>query len=512
MSLNHTFKQYAPLLQDLHARSKEFDVLTSVSYIGIGLLALFLSRYLTLKDGNGAIRKLGGFPIFTAWTFFTKRFDFIWANFGNDPHFKFKVLHHNVVALRGEEARKAYFDNKSLDFIEGYKILMGGVPRLGDINIEDTQRDNVSSFNKHLVKLLNRNRLSDVLPSLFSDIDKRMKTWGKQGQMDPFKSIYDLVFQMTVRMASCAELSDNFKAIEEIQALYWTLEKSATPTVLLLPWFPGPAKKRKEQATKDLFIKLHDYVELRRNAAVPSSDAIDVLLEEGLSTPDIVGFVLSVIFAGVINTGINSCWALVYLASHTDWKDKVKAEVDSLIQKHTTNSSNEPLHKRLAAIHISAWEDEMPVLELVIRETLRLSVNGVTLRRNLLEDMMLSGGVVKRGDFVAFSLADAHLNPEIYLRPHEFDPARFAPGREEDKKGTFSYLGWGAGRHPCSGMKVAKLEIKIILAFMLAGFDFGIVDKSGKPVTELPKPDRNDIHQSRPLGDPCYLQFKRTVE
>ena len=132
-----------------------------------------------------------------------------------------------------------------------------------------------------------------------------METWGKYGQMDPFQSIYDvcpyalfivkksnrlmqLVFQMTVRMASCAELSSNSKEIEEIQRLYWDLERSATPTALLLPWFPGPAKKRKEQSTKELYTKIHDYVELRRNAAVPSSDAIDVLLEQGSPDAEII--------------------------------------------------------------------------------------------------------------------------------------------------------------------------------------------------------------------------------
>ena len=116
-----------------------------------------------------------------------------------------------------------------------------------------------------------------------------------------------------------------------------------------------------------------------------------------------------------------------------------------MVDKHTTNASNDPLHKRLAAIHFSAWEDEMPVLELIIRETLRLSINGTALRRNVQEDLTFTGGVVKPGDFVAYSVADAHLNPEIYSRPNDFDPSRFSPGREEDKKGTFSYLGWGAG-------------------------------------------------------------------
>ena len=119
-----------------------------------------------------------------------------------------------------------------------------------------------------------------------------------------------------------------------------------------------------------------------------------------------------------------------------------------MLNKYTTNSSNEPLHQRLASIRVSAWEEEMPALELIIRETLRISISGLAFRRNLLEDMTLLGGLVKTGDFVAYSLADVHLDPEIYPQPNEFDPARYTPGREEDKKGTFSFLGWGGGAFP----------------------------------------------------------------
>ncbi len=42
-----------------------------------------------------------------------------------------------------------------------------------------------------------------------------------------------------------------------------------------------------------------------------------------------------------------------------------------------------------------------------------------------------------------------HMNPEIYTDPTEFDPGRYLPGREEDKKVDNAYLGWGAGLHPC---------------------------------------------------------------
>ena len=140
-----------------------------------------------------------------------------------------------------------------------------------------------------------------------------------------------------------------------------------------------------------------------------------------------------------------ACWALVFLASNPEWKKQVKAEIDALIAKHTDTVSRDPLHKRLAAIPISAWEDEMPVLDVVIRETIRLILTGTALRRNLIEELTVSSGTIRKGDFVAYLVADAHLNPEIYKRPEEFDPARFGPGREEDKKSTFAYLGWGAG-------------------------------------------------------------------
>ena len=97
-----------------------------------------------------------------------------------------------------------------------------------------------------------------------------------------------LVFQMTVRMASCDELAKNIEEIEKIQELYWILEKSATPTALLLPWFAGRAKKAKEVATRELYMKFNHYVDLRREAKVPTNDAIDILIGQGHSNPDII--------------------------------------------------------------------------------------------------------------------------------------------------------------------------------------------------------------------------------
>jgi len=476
--------------------------------------AVLYSALFPTAPKDTAIQPLGGFSIVTAWQFFDRRFDFLRSNFSKTGQnlFSFKVLQHSVVAIKGEAARKAFFDDRSLDFIEGYRILMGGAPRLKDIDAPTELKEDVSWFNKQLFHLFHKDRLTELLPTLLDDIQDRMEGWGKEGRMDPFKDIYNLVFQMTVRMASCRELATDTAVVDKLQKDYWLLEKSATPTALLLPWFPSKDKKNKEAATKRLFTTLHDYVELRKKSDVPTLDAIDILLGKGLSSEDTISVILSIIFAGVINTGINSCWALLFLSFHKEWKQKVIEEVNALIQTHTNTISTDPLHKRLSAIPVSAWEEGMPTLELVLRETLRLTMNGTALRRNIFQDLNITNKRLPKGDFLAYSLSDAHLNPDIYDSPHDFDPTRFLPGREENKKQNYGYIAWGAGRHPCAGMKVAKLEIKVVVAFFLAGYEYDVVDSEGKFPEQLPKPDYNDIHQTRPLGEPCYIQFKRVVD
>jgi cytochrome P450 len=51
------------------------------------------------------------------------------------------------------------------------------------------------------------------------------------------------------------------------------------------------------------------------------------------------------------------------------------------------------------------------------------------------------------------------------------------------------------GRHPCTGMKVAKLEMKLIVALFLVGYAYELVDDSGKFPVPFPQPDRNDISE-----------------
>lgn len=481
--------------------------------LAVGVV-MTLATLLRPSKSKAGVHNLGGIPVFTAWTFFTKRYDFLRKHFNSGKkYFQFRVLQHRVIALSGEEARKMFFVEQGLSLGEGYRILMGAAPYLEDINVkpEDGEIQD-GDFVKRLLLLMHKDRILDVLPALFEDVNRRMKDWGNEGRINPFKEIYDLVFQMTVRMATCQELAENKDDIERLTQHYWDLEKSATPVALLLPWFPSRAKKAQKNSTRALFTLLYKYVDLRRKAPVPSSDPIDTLIAYGDNNEAIVGFIMGVIFAGVINTGAKSCWILLNLGANPEWKSKVTEELKTLVTNHTNTLSKEPLHKRLAAIPLSAWEEELPALDLVIRETIRIAASGAALRRNLGKDILLADTTIKRGDFLTYSLSDVHLNANIYADPTKFDPGRFTKGKEDNQKETYTYLGWGVGRHPCAGMRIAKLEMKLILAMFLVGYEYELVDSRGNFPKELPLQDRNDIQQSRPLGDPCYLKFKRVTD
>src|SRR5258705_455528 len=118
-----------------------------------------------------------------------------------------------------------------------------------------------------------------------------------------------------------------------------------------------------------------------------------------------------------------------------------------MLSAHSSDMDTESLHKQLASVPLHAWEDELPSLDLIIRETIRLASSAMftLLRRNVKTDIDAEGVRISRGDFIAYSAADVHMNKNVYTNPETFDPGRYEDGRKEDKRVSFGFVGWGAG-------------------------------------------------------------------
>jgi cytochrome P450 len=103
------------------------------------------------------------------------------------------------------------------------------------------------------------------------------------------------------------------------------------------------------------------------------------------------------------------------------------------------NSPRNSSSTALPSIPLSAWENETPVFEILIREAIRLSQPFVAFRRNVGPEMYIDGKVIPTGSLVVHPAASVHLYPALYPDPWKFDPARPQP------KGNLAYLGWGGG-------------------------------------------------------------------
>ena len=198
---------------------------------------------------------------------------------------------------------------------------------------------------------------------------------------------------------------------------------------------------------------------------------------------------------------MQACWVLINLAVHPEWREKCKKEIKALFSCHLSSStSSATLNEKLATIPVSAWEDELPILDACIRESQRMTMAGLALRRNLHGEMRIGGCMVRRGDFLGYSLRDVHLNPRYYPEPNKYDPSRWLQS-DPVSTATPPFFGWGAGRHACTGVKVAKLEMKLISVVFLTRYEYELVDKGGRFPDPLPVPNRNDLHRVCGVAD-----------
>ena len=142
---------------------------------------------------------------------------------------------------------------------------------------------------------------------------------------------------------------------------------------------------------------------------------------------------------------------------------------------------------------------EVPVTESCVKETLRLHPPLFMLLRVAMRDWEYDGYFIPKGTNLIVSPTVTHLIPEVFRDPTRFDPDRFGPGREEDKR-PFAFQAFGGGSHKCLGNAFALLQIKTVFAILMRRFTF---TSYGDPLA----PDFHGVV----LGpkQPCRVRYRR---
>jgi cytochrome P450 len=205
-----------------------------------------------------------------------------------------------------------------------------------------------------------------------------------------------------------------------------------------------------------------------------------------------------------------TAWLPIYWSQYPEWKIKVQEEVNATVARYRSSTRQSPIDI-LDALSLEEWETEFPIIDLSLRESIRLGLTGTDYRKNVGDgDVQIgkTGEVIPKGTYAVFLIDNVHLDPEIYQDPLSFDPSRYRDDRAEDKKLPHSFVGWGSGRHPCLGMRFAKLEAIIIAAYFVAMFEYELSDKDGKRLTKPPPPVNRNQNQVQKPAVPIYIRYK----
>lgn len=99
--------------------------------------------------------------------------------------------------------------------------------------------------------------------------------------IDPFVSIYEIVFQLTMRMVGSAEIANDTKRLRKTLTLFETIEQSTTPTSIIFPWMPTLAFIKRTIAGGQLYYLFKGIMDDRKKTARRESDALQYLMDMG---------------------------------------------------------------------------------------------------------------------------------------------------------------------------------------------------------------------------------------
>lgn len=196
----------------------------------------------------------------------------------------------------------------------------------------------------------------------------------------------------------------------------------------LIEHFGEQVETRRASGGVDLFTRL-----------CQTNEKVAWLDDEGLVR------VLVGVMAAAFDTTSAAVTSMAYLlATHPDWQERLRAEVNEL---------------GVDAVDYDHTKD-LEQLDWVWKETLRFYPVAPSVGRIALRDVKVGGYDIPAGGFISVVLSIVFRDSAHWKDPDRFDPERFAPPRSEGVHNKGVFLPFGGGHHACIGSQLAGLEAK----------------------------------------------------
>ncbi|KDN34255.1 hypothetical protein RSAG8_12664, partial [Rhizoctonia solani AG-8 WAC10335] len=352
----------------------------------------------------------------------------------------------------------------------------------------------------------------------------RGKEWGRFHVLDTLAGLTILTASRTLQGREVRSSLD-----KTFSQVYKDLDGGFTPLNLMFANLPLPSYWRRDRAQR----KMSDfYVDIIRNRQEEHRDSEHDMIsalasreyKDGspLGDREIAHLMIALLMAGQHTSSSTGSWALLHLADRPDVVKQLLAEQEEVLGNEDGN---------LRPLTFEGLQ-KLPVLNSVIRETLRIHPPIHSIMRKCIDDIVVpatlaspssdSTYIVPKGHFLLASPAHSQVDPDVWFSASEWDHSRWLDpngvaaqaeslylGDQGEKvdygwgvvsKGTESpYQPFGAGRHRCIGEKFAYVQLGTILSTVVRTIEMGL--DSGVPAHNY----HTMIVQPK---EPCMIQFR----
>ncbi|WP_068268967.1 cytochrome P450 [Aldersonia kunmingensis] len=405
----------------------------------------------------------------------------------------FQLADKNVVLLSGSKANEFFFRSadEELDQQAAYPFM---TPIFGKGVVFDASPERRKEMLHN--QALRGEQMKGHAATISAEVERMVANWGDEGEID----LLDFFAELTIYTSSACLIGQKFR--EQLDgrfaSLYHELEQGTDALAFVDPYAPIESFRRRDEARLGL-VELVEEIMAGRIANPPQGkeerDMLDVLVsvkdENGelrFTADEITGIFISMMFAGHHTTSGTASWALIEMLRHPEYMKAVSEELDELYADGSDVS--------FGALR------QIPMLEAVLKETLRLHPPLILLLRLARGNFEVEGFSIEEGDLVGATPAISNRIPEDFPNPDAFDPNRYIDPNQEDIINRWTWIPFGAGRHRCVGAAFALMQLKAIFSVLLQDYEF----EMAQPADSYRNDHSKMVVQ---LQQPCQVKYRK---
>ena len=358
-----------------------------------------------------------------------------------------------IVFMVGPEANRFVMHSHRNHFSHdlGWSPTLGGIFEKGLLNTDDPEH---ARQRKLMSPAFVISYMSRYLPIMNRVIADRTRDWAARGEVDVYAETRKITFDVA---AECLTGLRAGAEVDHLRELFYALLQSDFEDGETMADYFARMMGVRAELDGLLLAKIAE----RRKA--PTDDLLGMLVKAGddqsaaFTDRELLGQLHILLVAGHETTTTLSAWLLYLLAEHPELVARIHAEMD------------EALAATGGEVTLEAVK-AMRLLGATVEEAGRLYSPVGNVPRGVVKGFTFGGYRVPAGSRVLLSLVACHRLPTVFDNPDEFDPDRFMPPREEDKRTPYSLVTFGGGPRICIGINFAQVEVKAMAAHILRRF------------------------------------------